>query len=130
MATAATQGTKNGAFIMVGCRLPNGFTINAHDRDPEMKVTLKGQNSDPAYKRAPFIVLAGDAYGITPVPERAWEKFKAENKDFPALTNGAIFVAKSLEDADAMARELENENTGFFPMPQTAEGVKPADEKE
>lgn len=128
---AATQGTQNGTFVMVGCRLPNGFTINAHDKNPEMVVTLKGQNSDPAYKRAPFIVLTGDAFAVTPVPVAAWEKFKKENKDFPALTNGAIFVAKSYDDAEAMARELEKENTGFFAMAQTAEGVKPAtDEKD
>lgn len=127
---AATQGTQNGTFIMIGCRLPNGFTINAHDKDPELRVTLNGQNKDPAYKRAPFIVLAGDAFGVTPVPARAWDKFKKENPDFPALTNGAIFVAKSYDDAEAMARELEKENTGFFAMPQTADGVKPADEKQ
>lgn len=125
---AATQGTQNGTFVMVGCRLPNGFVINAHDKDPDMRVKLKGQNEDPAYKRAPFIVLTGDAFAVTPVPSAAWEKFKKENKDFPALTNGAIFVSKSYDDAEAMARELEKENTGFFQMEQTATGVKPADD--
>lgn len=124
---AATQGTKNGTFVMVGCRLPNGFTINAHDKNPEMRVTLVGQNKDPAFRRAPFIVLTGDSYAITPVPEQAWEKFKAENKDFPALQNGAIFVAKSVDEADAIARSMENENTGFFPMAKSAPGIEPAD---
>lgn len=116
-------------IVVIGCRLPNGLKLNAHDKDPKRHVTLNGQNKDIAYKRAPFIVLTQDSYGLTEVDEALWKDWKARNKDFPALHNGALFEAKTHSDAEKIAEEVSKEKTGFEGMPQTMkqDGLKPVE---
>jgi hypothetical protein len=108
--------------VTIGCRLPNGLVLNPEEKDLRKRITLNGQNRDPAFRRAPFIVLTGDSFGTTDVDQEFWQKWRTDHAELPALKNGAIFVAKNVQDAERMSAELVKENTGFFPMPLEQKG--------
>ena len=109
MATAKT--------VLIGCKLPHGLILD-HPLDVSKKVELAGLNK--------AIIIGADC-ATTPVDGEFWETWKTVHKDFPALKSGAIFEAKDAASAKAKAKELKDEKTGFEPMPQEAQGVKPAD---
>ena len=102
--------------VVVGCRLPNGIILE-HPSDPKIKVELNGLNK---------VTIIGAPYAHNDVDADFWDAWFAVNKDFAPLKNGAIFVAKSSEDAQAKAREIKKERTGFEAMAQDAHGVTPA----
>ena len=108
--------------VIIGCRLPQGIILD-HPLDLTKKVELKGKNS---------ALIIGAEYGTTEVDGEFWETWKTVHKDFPALRSGAIFEAANASELTAVAAELEDEATGFEPMAQNAQGVKPAtaDDKE
>lgn len=105
--------------VIVGCRLPHGLILD-HPLDPSKKVELAGLNKTR---------IIGAEYATTEVDGEFWEQWKTVHKDFPALQSGAIFEAKNDADAAAKVKELEDEATGFEPMAQNAQGVKPADKE-
>ena len=91
--------------------------------DPSKTVELKGKNKS---------LIVGAEYATTEVDGDFWEQWAAVNKEFPAVKSGAIFVAKTLTDAAAIAAEFKDRKTGFEPMrtdgkDERASGVKPAD---
>lgn len=109
-------------IVVVGCKLPHGIIIQ-HPMDPTKTVELKGKNN---------AVIIGADYSTTEVDGDFWEQWAAVNKEFPAVNSGAIFVAKTLTDAAAIAAEFKDRKTGFEPMrtdgkDERASGVKPAD---
>lgn len=105
-------------IVVIGCRLPHGIVL--HDpTDPKLTVTLAGLNKAQ---------IIGGA-GLTQVPSDFWDKWNAVHSQepvFPALESGAIYMAKSLGDAEAIAREYAKRKTGFEPMPQDGHGIKKA----
>ncbi len=109
-------------IVVVGCKLPHGIIIQ-HPMDPNKKVELAGKNK---------ALIVGADYATTEVDGDFWEQWAAVNKEFSAVKSGAIFVAKSLTDAAAIAGEFKDRKTGFEPMrtdgkDERASGVKPAD---
>lgn len=98
MATAKT--------VVVGCKLPTGVIIE-HPIDPLQKVTLNGANK---------ATIIGSGYGTTEVNGEFWEVWAGCNKEFAPFKNGAIFVAKTIGDVAAVAKELADESTGLEPM--------------
>ena len=121
-AKAATNVAVGSTSVTIGCKLPHGIILD-HPLDPDKKVELKGKNGS---------MIVGAPYGTTEVDGEFWETWKTVHKDFPALRSGAIFEAANASELTAVAAELEDEKTGFEPMPQEAQGVKPAsqDDKE
>ena len=121
-AKVATNVAVGGTSVTIGCKLPHGIILD-HPLDPDKKVELKGKNGS---------MIVGAPYGTTEVDGEFWETWKTVHKDFPALRSGAIFEAANASELTAVAAELEGESTGFEPMAQNAQGVKPAtaDDKE
>jgi hypothetical protein len=116
---AATTVAVGSTSVTVGCKLPHGIILD-HPLDPDKKVALNGKNK---------ALIIGADYGTTEVDGEFWETWKTVHKDFPAVRSGAIFEAKNATELVAVAKELEGEKTGFEAMPQTAQGVKPADKE-
>jgi hypothetical protein len=109
----------NAKTVIVCCKLPNGIILD-HPLDPNQKVELAGLNSAK---------IIGADYATTEVDGEFWETWKTVHKEFGPVQSGAIFEAKTKEDAKAKSKELASEKTGFEPMPQEAQGVKPADKE-
>lgn len=108
-------------ITVVGCKLPHGLVLE-HPANPEHKVTLRGLNR---------ISIIGADHCTTEVDGDFMDAWLAANKDFPALHSGAIFVAKSIGDAAAIATEFKDRETGLEPMrtdgkDKRATGVKTA----
>ena len=101
--------------IIIGCRLPHGIVLE-NPKDPRIKVELKGLNS---------LLVIGSTFYANNVDADFWAEWKNFHKEFPALKSGAIFEAQTEVDANAKAKELKEEKTGFEALPQTgADGVK------
>lgn len=106
------------AKTIIGCRLPHGIVLE-HPANPAKTVEIDGLNK---------AVIIGAEYTTTAVEDSFWDEWKAANGSFPALLNGAIFEAKSQNDASAVFREVKEMATGFEPMSPTDAGVKPAEQ--
>lgn len=111
--------------VVVGCKLPHGILLE-HPLDPSKKVELKGTNK---------ALILGAEYATTEVDGELFDLWLAVNKDFPAVKSGAIFVAKTIADAAAIAAEFKERETGFEPMrtdgkDKRAAGVKKSDNKD
>ena len=108
--------------VLICCKLPHGLILD-HPLDVSKKVELAGLNK--------AIIIGADC-ATTPVDGEFWETWKTVHKDHPAIKSGAIFEARTTEEVKAKAKELKDEATGFEPMAQNAQGVKPAsqDDKE
>lgn len=108
--------------VVVGCKLPAGIILE-NPNDASKKVTINGKNK---------AVIVGAGYGTTEVDGEFWEQWVAANSEFPALKSGAIFAARTIQDVQAAAKDLENADTGLEPMKKDgkdkrAKGVKAAD---
>lgn len=101
--------------ILIGCRLPHGLVLEHKG----VSVTLKGKNSRVV---AGLYVLEQD-FATTEVDAEFWEAWSKEHSTFPAVTSNSIFVAKDSSSAEAVAKELRAESTGF-------EQLDPAKEKD
>lgn len=93
-------------MVLVGCRLPHGLVLES-PVNPDFKVTLKGLNRSK---------IIGATYVTTEVNAEFWELWSASNANFPALKNGAIFVAKNERELNAVNNALSAFKTGFEPM--------------
>ena len=106
-----------GEAILIGCSLPHGLIIQ--NELTGFRAELRGANSSD--------LIGG--YGVTTIDKDAWDMWESEHKDFPALTNGAIFAVKKQADVAPAAADRSKEKTGFEGMEPESAGVKPADEK-
>lgn len=109
-------------ITVVGCKLPHGLVLEHPNPASKETVTLRGLN------RISFI---GADHCTTEVDGDFMDAWLAANKDFPALQSGAIFVAKNIGDASAIAAEFKDRETGLEPMrtdgkDKRATGVKTA----
>lgn len=112
------------ATVTIGCRLPSGIVLEVGDK----KVTIAGQRQ--AQKGRDIILLSNDDYGTTEVDQSFWEAFKKNvGEDFAPIASGALFEAKSRQDAGAKAKELKDEKTGLEPVSQKTKDIKPEGEE-
>ena len=102
--------------IIVCSKLPHGLILE-HGKH---KVELKGLNSSQ---------IIGATHVQTEMDAELWQAWRDAHKGFAPLKSGAIFEAKSTDEAKGKARDLKDEKTGFEPMPQEALGVKKDDGK-
>ncbi len=120
------------ATCVVGCKLPNGIHIrlDVESTDPATgqkrfipdgdRVTLAGANSSK--------VVGG--YGLTTgVDEAFFDRWLANNKNFPPVKNGLIFKQSSEDKASDEALERSGEKTGMEGLDPTKPGpnIAPAD---
>lgn len=93
--------------VLIGCRLPHGLVLEYRG----VSVTLKGKNS----KVLPSvgIYVPEQDFATTEVDADFWEAWIKEHSTFPAVTSNSIFVAKDPSSAEAVAKELRAESTGF-----------------
>lgn len=109
------------AKIVIGCKLPHGLILE-NPLNPAETVKLNGLNSS---------LVIGAKHATTEVEKDFWDLWQQTNKDFPALKNKAIFVAKDQASADAIAKETKDEKTGLEPLKPNdpKNGVKTEDGK-
>jgi hypothetical protein len=100
--------------VIIGCKLPNGIILEAGDK----KQVVKGLNS---------IVIIGATHATTEVDAEFYAAWLEEHNDFPAVKSGALFVARTIDAVKEIAKDREEDKTGFEPMSQDALGVKSAD---
>jgi len=108
--------------VVVGCKLPNGIILE-HPQDASKKVTLNGKNK---------ALIVGADFATTDIDSEFFEAWLAANSEFPALKSNAIFVARSIGEAQAIAKDFEDIETGLEPMrtdgkDKRAKGVKKAE---
>lgn len=110
--------------VLIGCRLPHGIIISHPNPESKLKATLAGTFSAKLFgpNGAPIA-----SYVTTSVDQELWDAWKVAYRDFAALRNGAIFEAKSEQEAKVKAAELRKEKTGFEPLNPDSHGVKKAD---
>lgn len=114
------------ATIIVGSKLPNGLVLK-HPLKTEITVVIRGKSAAPRMRpNGPPLIVD---YMTTEVDAEFWETWKVAHKDFAPLKSGAIFEAKTSENAKAMAKATEKLKTGFEPRSQESDGVKPANKK-
>lgn len=110
------------ATILIGCRLPNGLILRHPDPAHKGKsVRLRGANEAQVKS-----VVIGQTFVTTPVDSDFWETWKKVYSDFAPLKSGAIFEARSDNEANGKGRELSKEKTGFEAMAKEVLGVKEA----
>lgn len=105
--------------IEVACKLPFGLVLD-HPKTGQ-KVVLNGKNKTS---------IIGQDYGITEVDEAFWTDWIAVHADYPAITSGAIFVARSSSELAAIARENRKRKTGLEPTDPDSGGIQTLDLKD
>jgi len=100
--------------VIIGCKLPHGIILS-HPENAKKTVYINGLNKSK---------IIGATHTHTEMDEDFWNAWHGAHKSFPAVKSGAIFVAKSKDEAHGKSREMEGVKTGFEPMPQDAMGVK------
>lgn len=107
------------AKVTVCCSLPHGIVLE-HPQNPKISVVVNGLNKSQ---------IIGASHVATEVDADIWEAWKAEHKDFPAIKVGALFAAKTADEAKGKIDDMKDEKTGFERMPQNAMGVVKEDGK-
>lgn len=111
-----------GQKVLVGCRLPNGLILKVKEGEKETIVTVKGLNKT---------AILGAPYVTTEVDAEFWEAWKKLYPTYGPLKNGAIFEARTVDQAEYKGKkEFAKEPTGLESLSQTAHNVKPATKKE
>lgn len=120
-APAANAGdpSKSSDVVMIGCKLPHGYTLeiikvgNLLQPSPKGKrYVLKGANSLRTDRRA----AQGEfPYAVTPVPRDFWEAWLKhnENHTLEPVVKGFIFAARDADRARAEGKERQGEKTGL-----------------
>lgn len=103
--------------VIVCSRLPFALVLE-HPKKNGVKAELKGLNSAR---------IKGASFVQTDVDADLWGAWKSANKGYPPMLNGAIYEAKTDDEAEGKAEDLKEVKTGLEPMPQEAAGVKPAE---
>lgn len=112
--------------VVIGCRLPHGITLtNPNSKDPENpdRVTLAGYWSNKMRKAdgSPY-----QDFALTEVDAEFWETWKIAYRTFKPLQTGAIFEARTQQDAEVKAKDYRKQKTGFEPKDPNSLGVKTA----
>lgn len=102
--------------ITIGCRLPNGIILKHPNKEIDYSVKLAGRFSSK---------IVGATHVTTEVDAEFWEVWKKAYSNYQPLRTGAIFEASSPQAAEAKAKELSKEKTGFEPVDKK-DGVAPA----
>jgi hypothetical protein len=105
--------------VTVCCSLPHGIVLQ-HPQNPKITVVVNGLNK---------ATIIGASHATTEIDADIWEAWKAEHKDFPAIKAGALFSAKTADEAKGKMTEMKDEKTGFESMPQNAMGIVKEDGK-
>ena len=109
------------ATVTVGCRLPHGLVLEVKDSSGNpVFVTLAGKNAD----MGGYLYLTPVMCGYTEVDEDYMNAWLDEFKDSAMVKSGAVFIQKNQSSAKAQNKELQNEKTGFDPLPKSKEGVE------
>lgn len=105
--------------VLIGCRLPHGLTIKHPNSDRKgATAKINGMNQS---------VIKGATYTTTSVDAELWAAWKAAYPDYTPLRTGAIFEARTEDEAKFKGKELAKEKTGLEPLKQEDHGVKIAD---
>jgi len=91
--------------VTIGCRLPHGLVLEHNG----VSVTLKGKNT----KVVAGMYIPEQDFATTEVDADFWEAWFTAHSTFPAILSGAIFIAKDVASAEAIAKEFRNEPTGM-----------------
>lgn len=91
--------------IVIGSKLPHGLIIAIPES--EEKITIKGLNS--------LKIIGGD-HVTTEIDAQYWARWKELHKGYKPLESGAIFEAKTTNDAAAKAKEFAKRRTGLEPL--------------
>lgn len=102
--------------VLIGCKLPHGLIITS-PLNPNHKVKILGLRDSK---------IIGATFIVTPVDEEFWEIWKSSYMDFQPLKSGAIFEARTQDEADGKGKDLTTVKTGLERLSPTAHGVKPA----
>lgn len=106
-----TPQAKSGKTCTVGCKLPNGFTMELGTFGTEEYKSFKLHGINSAK------IIGG--YGITEnVPEEFFDLWAIKVKDFRFMRRGLIFKqAGKLDEASvvALGKEMAKEKTGLEP---------------
>lgn len=119
------------AKLFIGCRLPNGLTLELIEpqvdpdtkkplmvlhpapRNEDTRVVLNGANSvNTKVLRAAHIPV----YGKTLVDEELWAAWVKRNSKHPAVSNGSLFAAKNEQEFEAKANAGMKVVGGFEPL--------------
>jgi hypothetical protein len=125
------------AKVFVGCKLPNGLImelirlpenknsiIPAGRLDEDTVVTLKGANSQRIARTNP----ADAPYGVTEVDEAFATEWFKRNKGMAFIKNKQVFMAKTREELDSEASNMELlVTTGLEPL--KTDGTDPRQQK-
>ena len=108
---------KSIAKVLICSKLPTSLVLN-HPLDPSTKVTVRGLNAATRGTNGQPIVVP---YITTEIDVDFWQAWNSAHglesrKPFPAIKSGAIWEAKTPEDAKSVAREKEKQTTGLQPM--------------
>ena len=104
------------AKVTVGCKLPNGITIQVDGT----KITLKGTNSSN--------VIGG--YGLTEGVDKAFmDEWLKRNAGITMVQKKFVFIQKNEKDAKAQAKDNAENKTGMEPMnpDKPGKGLEKAD---
>lgn len=112
--------------VTIGCRLPHGLTLCHPNPEIKTKVTLAGLHSSKLVDRTG---APAASYVTTEVDADFWEVWKTAYSSFTPLRTGAIFEARSEQEAKQKALDLQKVKTGFEPLASDAHGVKSDKEK-
>ena len=91
--------------VVIGSKLPHGLAISIPES--EDKITIKGLNSSK---------IIGADHVTTEIDAQFWARWKELHKGYKPLESGAIFEAKTANDAAAKAKEFAKRRTGLEPM--------------
>lgn len=128
---AAKQRT--GETVTVALKHPSGLVLRVYEMQDDYEDVMGGgqRKTKKAFPIGEPVRLNGTGvgkgfiptwrvvggYALTPgVPKDMWELWCEQNADAPLLKNGLICAFKSIEGADAMAREREGTRSGLEPI--------------
>jgi hypothetical protein len=116
MANVVTESKSNS--VTIGCKLPNGMTLELSDADHE-KIEIRVNGA--SHPDARF------GHGVTENVDRAfWEKWVEDNKRLKIVKNGFIFAHGSRHDVEDHAKDRKDVKTKLERLiPVTAEGANP-----
>lgn len=108
-------------MLKICSKLPHGLILE-HPINPAYTVEVAGLNSIMTLG-----LLTREQVATTEVDEDFWNSWVSVHKNFPAITSGALFVAKDEKDARAMEKEFSKRKTGLERLVPAKEGVEVAD---
>lgn len=99
------QKPVSGPAVTVGCKLPNGLTLelNKYGQKDYQRITLRGAQSSR--------IVGG--FGLTEVSADFMNAWLKKNAALSYVEQGLIFVHSTATNAEAHARDMAAQPTGF-----------------